>query len=98
MSRKVSRSGSTRNTISALASARASDGRSEKAWGDAPGGTSSLGSPTPSMTAATSEWTGAIDTTTSGAASAAGATVAPSARAVNTPIYRRTVRTMARYS
>src|SRR5690606_13507584 len=65
-SRKVSSPGPIQTTRLADWSARASDGRSAYAWGELPPGTSSRGSATPCITAATSEWTGAIDATTTG--------------------------------
>ena len=60
----------------AFSSAAASEGRRLKAWGDAAPRTIRWGSPTPAMTALTSECTGLIEATIRSAASAAGPAMA----------------------
>src|SRR5690606_33799255 len=74
-SRNVSSPGPIHTTRSADWIARASDGRNAYAWGELPPGTSRRGSPTPRMTAATSEWTGAMVATTTGGDRSAGVPV-----------------------
>ena len=66
LARNDEMSGPTQTTRSASPSALASEGRMAWACGDAPGGTSSAGSPTPCITDAVIECIGRIEATTFG--------------------------------